>query len=207
MTTDTETMAETAVSQEELAEAFKLFDSDGDGNITCEELRALIKKVGGSMSEGEAKGLISQADKDGNNGIDFSEFTKLWSAIRGDGEEYCCVIHSPQGPEDVHERKLEEPEGVEECEEETEIRKEFKKLDTDNSGFITKDEMLAIISVCEHFNGDKMAEAQKCVAELDVDEDGRVSYPEFLLGGIVSARPPILGTLTGISTSGISSSL
>jgi len=151
MTTDTETMAETAVSQEELAEAFKLFDSDGDGNITCEELRALIKKVGGSMSEGEAKGLISQADKDGNNGIDFSEFTKLWSAIRGDGEE------------------------------ETEIRKEFKKLDTDNSGFITKDEMLAIISVCEHFNGDKMAEAQKCVAELDVDEDGRVSYPEFLL--------------------------
>ena len=27
----------------------------------------------------------------------------------------------------------------------------------------------------------QMEEAKKCVAELDVDEDGRVSYPEFLL--------------------------
>merc|ERR1712073_216250 len=120
----------------ELKEAFKLFDMDGDGMITKDELRKLVEKVGGSMSEGEAKGLIHQADKDGNESIDFSEFSKLWAAIKGEGEG------------------------------ETEIRKEFSKLDTDNSGYITKD---------------KMTEAKKCIAELDVDKDGRVSYPEFLL--------------------------
>jgi hypothetical protein len=27
----------------------------------------------------------------------------------------------------------------------------------------------------------QMAEAEKCVDELDVDRDGRVSYPEFLM--------------------------
>ena len=27
----------------------------------------------------------------------------------------------------------------------------------------------------------KVAEAEKCVADLDVDKDGKVSYPEFLL--------------------------
>ena len=27
----------------------------------------------------------------------------------------------------------------------------------------------------------QMEEARKCIAELDVDKDGRVSYPEFLL--------------------------
>merc|ERR1719225_680772 len=67
----------------ELQEAFKLFDMDGDGMITKDELRKLVEKVGGSMTEGEAKGLIHQADKDGNESIDFSEFSKLWAAIKG----------------------------------------------------------------------------------------------------------------------------
>ena len=67
-------------------QAFKLFDMDGDGMITKDELRKLVEKVGGSMTEGEAKGLIHQADKDGNESIDFSEFSKLWAAIKGEGE-------------------------------------------------------------------------------------------------------------------------
>ena len=29
---------------------------------------------------------MRQADKDGNDGIDFSEFAKLWAAIKGEGE-------------------------------------------------------------------------------------------------------------------------
>ena len=59
---------------------------DGDGMITKDELRKLVEKVGGSMTEGEAKGLIHQADKDGNESMDFSEFSKLWAAIKGEGE-------------------------------------------------------------------------------------------------------------------------
>ena len=30
--------------------------------------------------------VFCQADKDGNEKIDFSEFSKLWVAIRGEGE-------------------------------------------------------------------------------------------------------------------------
>merc|ERR1712212_1307356 len=75
-----------AINDAELQEAFKLFDMDGDGMITIDELKKLIEKVGGSMTEGEARGLIHQADRDGNEGIDFSEFSRLWEAIRGDGE-------------------------------------------------------------------------------------------------------------------------
>merc|ERR1712018_692640 len=71
----------------ELKEAFKLFDMDGDGMITKDELRKLVEKVGGSMTEGEAKGLIHQADKDGNESIDFSEFSKLWPPSRGRARE------------------------------------------------------------------------------------------------------------------------
>ena len=56
--------------------AFKLFDADGDGLISAEELSSLIKKVGGEMADAEAKALINAADKDGNQGIDFGEFAK-----------------------------------------------------------------------------------------------------------------------------------
>ena len=66
---------------------------DGDGLITKDELRKLVEKVGGSMTEGEAKGLINHADKDGNESIDFSEFSKLWAAIKGEGE-VCRYLHT-----------------------------------------------------------------------------------------------------------------
>merc|ERR1711997_381510 len=132
-------------SEAELKEAFKLFDIDGDGVITIEELSSLVSKVGGDMSQADATALIKAADKDGNMGIDFSEFAKLWEALHG----------------------------------ETEIRANFAKLDVDKSGFITKDEMVATIS--SGFAGDKLEEAKKALDQMDVDKDGKVSYPEFLL--------------------------
>merc|ERR1712183_335445 len=128
----TATMA--GANEAELREAFKLFDADGDGMISAEELVTLISKVGGQMADAEAKALIHAADKDGNMGIDFSEFAKFWEALHGDDEG--------------------------------KIRAEFGKLDTDNSGYITRD---------------KMEEAKKAIEKLDVDKDGRVSYPEFIL--------------------------
>merc|ERR1712243_42079 len=73
-------------SEAELREAFKLFDIDGDGVITIEELSSLVSKVGGVMSNADATALIKAADKDGNMGIDFSDFAKLWEALHGEAE-------------------------------------------------------------------------------------------------------------------------
>merc|ERR1711973_156335 len=58
------------------------------------------------------------------------------------------------------------------------IRDEFHKYDTDKNGFITKDEMMKAVSILSQ---DQKAEAQKFISHLDVDNDGKVSYPEFLL--------------------------
>merc|ERR1712176_1683987 len=129
-------------SEAELREAFKLFDADGDGMISADELKTLISKVGGEMADAEAKALIHAADKDGNEGIDFEEFAQLWTALHGA--------------------------------EEGKMRDEFAKMDTDKSGYITKDEMVAVIS--SEFQGDKMEEAKKAIDKLDVDKDGKVSY-------------------------------
>ena len=80
-------------NETELREAFKLFDADGDGMISADELKTLITKVGGEMADAEAKALIHAADKDGNEGIDFEEFAQLWTALHGAEEVRIDILN------------------------------------------------------------------------------------------------------------------
>ena len=59
------------------------------------------------------------------------------------------------------------------------IKAIFKQYDLNGDGFITREELMEAISMM-HVN-DKEGELQKCLAEIDVDGDGRVSYAEFLV--------------------------
>ena len=66
---------------------------------------------------------------------------------------------------------------------EKKIRQEFLKLDKDQSGFITKDEMFSVVADPFYFSGDfsQMNAAKSALDKMDVDEDGKLSYPEYLL--------------------------
>merc|ERR1711936_1266764 len=68
-------------------QAFDLIDVDKDGFITPEELIKVIEKVGGFMSPEEARGLIRKADSDKNGSVDYTEFSSLWSSLKGEEEE------------------------------------------------------------------------------------------------------------------------
>ena len=65
-------------------------------------------------------------------------------------------------------------------EDEQEIREEFNRMDIDKSGYISKDEMLKLITK-NHNLRNKEEEARKCLDEIDVDGDGMISYAEFLM--------------------------
>ena len=43
-------------------QAFRLFDSNNDGRISSEEFLKLIKKIGGIMTGGQAKALLTLVD-------------------------------------------------------------------------------------------------------------------------------------------------
>ena len=58
---------------------------------------------------------------------------------------------------------------------------EGDRNDKDRSGYISKEEMFAAIGNCSHLGGSMEEEAKKCLDDIDVDGDGRISYPEFLL--------------------------
>eukprot|EP00954_Amorphochlora_amoebiformis_P013033 1021627-Amorphochlora_amoeboformis.AAC.2 len=49
----------------EYKEAWKLFDLDGDGFITCDELEKLMQSTGQTTSKEELKEIIAEADQDG----------------------------------------------------------------------------------------------------------------------------------------------
>lgn len=61
----------------EIKAAFKAFDLDGDGFITLKEVKNVMKKLGQNVTDEDAQRMITQADKDGNDKIDFDEFLAM----------------------------------------------------------------------------------------------------------------------------------
>ena len=65
-------------TEEELIEAFKIFDRDGDQLIRVAEIRHVFDILGEKMSYDEIKDMISLADSDGDaDSINYTEFCKL----------------------------------------------------------------------------------------------------------------------------------
>lgn len=63
-------------TEENLVQAFKVFDHDGNGTIELEELKKCLSN-GFEISEDLLKEMMSQADIDGDGKIDLSEFRQL----------------------------------------------------------------------------------------------------------------------------------
>lgn len=58
-------------SEEELREAFQLFDEDNKGYISANELKNVMEKLGVNLTEDEISGMIREADFDGDGRINY----------------------------------------------------------------------------------------------------------------------------------------
>ena len=58
-------------------QAFEVFDQNGDGTISAEELRDVMTKVSGVMTNEEAEEIVGAADKDKNGVIDYEGGSKI----------------------------------------------------------------------------------------------------------------------------------
>ncbi|CAF2123835.1 calmodulin-like protein 5 [Brassica rapa] len=70
--------------EEDMKEAFNVFDQDGDGFITVEELKSVMSSLGlkqGKTLEG-CKKMIMQVDVDGDGRVNYKEFLQM---MKGDG--------------------------------------------------------------------------------------------------------------------------
>ena len=64
-------------SEEDIREAFKVFDKDGNGYISAAELRHVMTNLGEKMNDDEVDEMIREADVDGDGQINYEEFVKV----------------------------------------------------------------------------------------------------------------------------------
>ena len=58
-------------AEEELREAFKVFDRDGSGEISSAELRHVMTNLGEKLTDEEVDEMIREADVDGNGQVNY----------------------------------------------------------------------------------------------------------------------------------------
>ena len=142
---------------EKLKKEFLALDVDGDGTITVKELEKVLRSLRGKLkaSEADIKKALKEIDKDGDGTIDLEEYVKSRK-----GKTNQDLIH----------RALVQR---------SKVRKEFERFDKDNSGFITKDELMEVISTRA---GVKISPDQidQMMRDSDENNDGKINYEEFV---------------------------
>ncbi|XP_057959223.1 calmodulin-like protein 11 [Malania oleifera] len=123
----------------EFREAFCLFDRDGDGRITVEELATVIRSLDQNPTDQELQEMITEVDADGNGTIEFTEFLSLMA------------------------RKMKETDAEEE------LREAFKVFDKDQNGYISASELRQVMINLGEKLTDEEVEQMINEADLDGD--------------------------------------
>merc|ERR1711953_230801 len=136
-------------------EAFRKFDTDGDAQISRQEVMQGASGAGMKMSSDEVDTLFILGDKNGDGAIDFAEFAE---------------IMIPSAPERIAKLKK--------CfRNRTEIEAAFRRFDTNKDGAISFQEMKNGLNSCAISFTEQ--EVEICCAVADKDGDGEVSLSEF----------------------------
>ena len=64
-------------TNDEIMKAFQLFNSDGTGGISFENLKRVAKELGENLSDDELKEMITEADRDGDGIVNSQEFLRI----------------------------------------------------------------------------------------------------------------------------------
>ncbi|XP_069106393.1 uncharacterized protein [Argopecten irradians] len=136
----------------EIKETFQLFDIDHDGKISTDEIANVLDNLGMSTNKKIVDDVIKRLDADDNGTVDYEEF-----------EDFITKSGFLQSLPD---------------ETDQEMLAAFQILDADQDGYITKEELTEFTSRV----GDKKTEAeiQAIIRESDTNNDGRISYQEFV---------------------------
>ena len=55
----------------ELIDAFRIFDQNGDGVITTEEIKNVMRSIGQKMSDDEVEEMVAKGDLNGDGVLDY----------------------------------------------------------------------------------------------------------------------------------------
>lgn len=67
---------------EEMKAVFRIFDKDGDGFISADEIQQVMSNHGDTFTDEQVKQMMKGADANGDGKIDYDEFVKLMESIK-----------------------------------------------------------------------------------------------------------------------------
>jgi len=68
--------------EEQIYEAFKVFDKDGDGFVSAQELKRALTQYGEQFTEEEANEFFNMMDTDGDGVINYEEFVEYLRSMQ-----------------------------------------------------------------------------------------------------------------------------
>merc|ERR1711894_556821 len=63
--------------KEELKEAFRIYDKEGQGFITNEVVKEILREIDSTLTENDLDNIIEEVDEDGSGTMDFDEFQEM----------------------------------------------------------------------------------------------------------------------------------
>lgn len=135
---------------EVIRDMFTLMDTDNDGKVTYEELKAGLRKVGSQLGEPEIKLLMEVADVDGNGVLDYGEFVAVTIHLqRMENDEHfqrAFMFFDKDGNGFIDLTELQEALADESGETDADVVNEImREVDTDKDGRINYDEFVAMM--------------------------------------------------------------
>merc|ERR1719473_913639 len=134
--------------KKEFRKNFNLFDKKRTGSMPIADMGTVLRSLGQTPTEAELQALMEEVDKDKSGTIEFDEFVDLMARTNKSKDQM-----------------------------EEEIKNAFLTFDADNSGYITREELVETLTTM----GDPVDEEtiNGMIAEADLDGDGKIDYKEF----------------------------
>ncbi|KAF2901009.1 hypothetical protein ILUMI_05176 [Ignelater luminosus] len=169
---------DTAAIQLELKGAFRFYDKEGNGFITTDVLREILKELDDKLSDDELDNMIDEIDTDGSGTVDWDEFKARTHSLRM-SKPATSKTEPKDGIDEETKKQLEELAKKLELHKDQLVllKQTFVSFDVDKKGYIDTEMIGQILDMLGHqLTSDEL---QSIVAEIDEDGNGELSFEEF----------------------------
>ncbi|XWS09535.1 hypothetical protein CRYUN_Cryun40dG0093000 [Craigia yunnanensis] len=154
-----------------LRRVFDIFDKNGDGMITVQEINQALSRLGLQTDLSDLDSIIKSFIKAGNIGLTYDDFDALHQSL----DQTFFGLDSEENIE-------EEAEAVEEeakMSPESDLTEAFKVFDEDGDGFISAQELQVVLGKLGLPDGREIDRVEQMICSVDQNHDGRVDFFEF----------------------------
>ena len=153
-----------------LRRIFDIFDKNGDGMITVQEINQALSRLGLEADLFELDSTIKSFIKPGNIGLTFDDFVALHQSL--DQTFFGLDLE-----ENIEEEAVEGEAKM--SQEESDLTEAFKVFDEDGDGFISAQELQVVLGKLGLPEAREIDRVQQMICSVDQNHDGRVDFFEF----------------------------